>query len=38
MTWHHDIETGKLILVPWDLNNAFKHTGGHKFWGQQKLD
>lgn len=37
LTWHHDKETGKLILVPWDLNDTIKHTGGHKFWGRQKV-
>ncbi|TCS92838.1 HNH endonuclease [Hazenella coriacea] len=35
LTWHHHQDTGKLILVPYDLNNTFKHTGGHKIWGQQ---
>lgn len=36
LTWHHDKDTGKMILVPWDLNDAIKHTGGHRFWGKQK--
>lgn len=36
LTWHHDKETGKMILVPYDLNNSFDHTGGHRFWGKQK--
>ncbi|QKG84465.1 hypothetical protein GXN76_08245 [Kroppenstedtia pulmonis] len=36
LTWHHDKETGKLILVPYDLNNTFQHSGGHQFWGSQK--
>ena len=36
LTWHHDVETGKMVLVPYDLNNTFKHTGGHAIWGQQK--
>jgi hypothetical protein len=37
LTWHHDKETGKMILVPWDLNITFKHSGGHAFWGSQKV-
>ncbi|MCS1351667.1 HNH endonuclease [Mechercharimyces sp. CAU 1602] len=37
LTWHYDKETGKLILVPYDLNDSFRHTGGHKYWGQQRL-
>jgi hypothetical protein len=36
LTWHHDKETGKMILVPYDLNKSFDHTGGHKFWGKQQ--
>ncbi|AUS10061.1 hypothetical protein C1X05_15330 [Laceyella sacchari] len=38
LTWHHHQETGKMILIPFDLNNAFKHTGGHKVWGAQSVN
>ncbi|PTM58365.1 HNH endonuclease [Desmospora activa] len=38
LTWHHDKEAGKMILVPYDLNNGFDHTGGHKFWGNQEVN
>jgi hypothetical protein len=36
LTWHHDKETGRMILIPYDVNNGFDHTGGHKFWGSQE--
>jgi DNase/tRNase domain of colicin-like bacteriocin len=38
LTWHHHQDTGKMVLVPYDLNNTFKHTGGHKIWGEQRVD
>jgi A nuclease of the HNH/ENDO VII superfamily with conserved WHH/Protein of unknown function (DUF4244) len=38
LTWHHDKESGKMILVPFDLNNKFPHTGGHLYWGSQPTD
>lgn len=37
LTWHHDKETGKMILVPYVVNHTFKHTGGHTYWGKQRV-
>ena len=28
MTWHHHDKTGKMLLVPEDLHDAIRHTGG----------
>ncbi|MGL5002546.1 MAG: HNH endonuclease, partial [Casimicrobium sp.] len=28
MTWHHHQESGKMQLIPEDIHNAVKHTGG----------
>jgi hypothetical protein len=38
LTWHHDKESGKMVLVPFDLNNKYPHTGGHEYWGSQPTD
>ncbi|MBA4600977.1 HNH endonuclease [Thermoactinomyces mirandus] len=38
LTWHHDVETGKMVLVPFDLNNTFKHTGGTRSGENKKLN
>lgn len=32
-TWHHTEVPGKLILVPYDIHNPVKHTGGEALWG-----
>lgn len=32
--WHHHQDTGLMQLVPTDLHNAARHTGGTEFWEQ----
>ena len=27
-TWHHHEDGQTMVLVPWDLHDAIKHTGG----------
>jgi RHS repeat-associated protein len=36
MTWHHSHETGKMQLVPTDLHDYIKHTGGAAKCGIRK--
>ena len=31
-TWHHSERTGKMLLVPTAIHDAFKHTGGIPLW------
>ncbi len=31
-TWHHSEHTGRMILVPTAIHDAFKHTGGVPLW------
>ncbi len=33
LTWHHHQETGKMLLVRYDVHNAIGHTGGNSLWG-----
>lgn len=35
-TWHHDVEIGKMQLVPTDVHNKTAHTGGKALWGGGK--
>lgn len=32
LTWYHNQETGKMILVRSNVHSAFKHTGGNQLW------
>jgi hypothetical protein len=32
-TWHHNQDPGKMELVPTDLHDEVKHTGGYSIWG-----
>ncbi len=32
-TWHHTEIPGQLVLVPFDIHNPVKHTGGEALWG-----
>jgi hypothetical protein len=36
MTWHHTEQNGKLQLVPKDIHNVVKHTGGAAVCGTRK--
>jgi hypothetical protein len=38
LTWHHDTESEKIILVPWDLHDLFRHTGGNAIWAKQIVE
>ncbi|MBA4602469.1 HNH endonuclease [Thermoactinomyces mirandus] len=38
LTWHHDTKSGKMILVPWDLHDLFRHTGGNAIWAKQIIE
>jgi filamentous hemagglutinin len=31
-TWHHHQDTGRIQLVPEDVNDWFKHIGGNSIW------
>ncbi|MDQ3234083.1 MAG: HNH endonuclease, partial [Pseudobdellovibrionaceae bacterium] len=33
LTWHHSEEYGIMELVPTDIHDAVKHTGGYALWG-----
>ncbi|WP_414739125.1 polymorphic toxin-type HINT domain-containing protein [Macrococcoides canis] len=35
-TWHHHEVTGKLYLVPYEMHDITKHTGGKVFWSGGK--
>ena len=32
-TWHHDVQTGRMQLVPTSLHDSCKHYGGKNVWG-----
>ena len=32
-TWHHDTEAGHMQLVPTDVHQACRHSGGRSLWG-----
>lgn len=34
LTWHHDTETGKLVLVDSEVHENNRHTGGDSLWGR----
>ncbi|SMO95181.1 HNH endonuclease [Melghirimyces algeriensis] len=37
-TWHHHQDTGRMQLIPRDVHQRARHTGGHAIWGKQKVD
>jgi len=34
LTWHHNEKPGVMQLVPRDIHDAVRHTGGHSIWGR----
>ena len=32
-TWHHDVDSGHMQLVPTDVHQACRHAGGRSVWG-----
>ena len=32
-TWHHDVDPGHMQLVPMDVHQACRHSGGRSLWG-----
>ena len=32
-TWHHDVEAGHMQLVPTDVHQSCRHSGGRSLWG-----
>jgi len=34
LTWHHNERPGVMQLVPRDIHNAVRHTGGYSIWGK----
>jgi len=32
-TWHHDVQTGRMQLVPTLIHDSCKHYGGKNVWG-----
>ncbi|MCS1351166.1 HNH endonuclease [Mechercharimyces sp. CAU 1602] len=34
-TWHHHQDTGRMQLIPRDVHESARHTGGHAIWGKQ---
>lgn len=34
--WHHTEKNGKFQLIPYDLHDAIKHTGGTSVCGTRK--
>lgn len=34
LTWHHHETPGRMQLVPRDIHDAVRHTGGHSIWGR----
>ena len=32
-TWHHDVDSGHMQLVPTDVHQACRHSGGRSLWG-----
>lgn len=32
-TWHHDVQTGRMQLVPTSIHDSCKHYGGKNVWG-----
>ncbi len=33
LTWHHHQETGRMMLIRYDVHRGVGHTGGNKLWG-----
>ena len=36
LVWHHHQDQGRMILMPKDLHNGVKHSGGYALWGAGK--
>ena len=34
LVWHHHEDTGRMQLIPKDLHNAVRHTGGYAIWSK----
>lgn len=34
LVWHHHEDTGRMQLIPEDLHNAVRHTGGYAIWSK----
>ncbi|MDK4331232.1 HNH endonuclease [Corynebacterium accolens] len=34
LVWHHHQDTGRMQLIPRDLHNAVRHSGGYAKWGK----
>lgn len=34
LVWHHHEDTGRMQLIPKDLHNAVRHTGGYALWSK----
>ncbi|WP_165164534.1 HNH endonuclease [Corynebacterium qintianiae] len=34
LVWHHHEDTGRMQLIPRDLHNAVRHTGGYAMWSK----
>lgn len=34
LVWHHHEDTGRMQLIPRDLHNAVRHTGGYAIWSK----